>query len=264
MLLAIDVGNTNIVLGLFAEELVKHQWRISTDLRHSSDEYQAIFKSLAQSSGITLESEISAVIIASVVPQITRYLVVWCRRWLKIEPMLVSVALELGLPIHVREPERVGVDRLLNAVAACKEYGAPCIVLDMGTATKFDVVDGSGAFVGGAIAPGLHNTTDALVQSTSLLPQIEFLAPPSAIGDDTISAMQSGIVFGYISLIEGLLTRIRQTLPEKQVPVVATGGLASVIRPLTAMVDYYNPSLTLEGLRLVYERNKTNSNEVKE
>jgi type III pantothenate kinase len=155
----------------------------------------------------------------------------------------------------VKEPGRVGADRLLNAIAARERFGAPVIILDMGTATKFDVVGSDGAFMGGAIAPGFQSSADALVSRTALLPRIDLDGPPASIGNDTISAMQSGIVLGYVSLIEGLLARIKAGLAPHTPPVVATGGLAGVISPHTDVIDHLDPSLTLRGLHWVYRRN---------
>ncbi|HEY54436.1 MAG TPA: type III pantothenate kinase [Caldilineae bacterium] len=256
MLLAIDVGNTNIVAGLFSGGALYRRWRISTNANRSADEYRALFHTLAATDGIELTQQIDAVVVGSVVPPVTSALVRFCRDWLNAEPLLVHVGLDLGLEIRVKEPSRVGVDRLLNAIAARASYGAPCITLDLGTATKFDVVDASGAFIGGAIAPGFQTSADALVHGTALLPRIDLEVPPHPIGDDTASAMRSGIVLGYVSLIEGMLARIQAALPDPLAPVIATGGLAPLALSLSDVVDHYEPDLTLEGLRIVYERIK--------
>jgi type III pantothenate kinase len=256
MLLAIDVGNTNIVAGLFRGEALEKRWRFSTNANRSADEYRALFHTLAAIDGIELTKQIDAVVVGSVVPPTTSTLVRFCRAWLDVEPFLVHVGLDLGLEIHVKEPARVGIDRLLNAIAARAAFGAPCITLDLGTATKFDVVDAGGAFIGGAIAPGFQTSADALVQGAALLPRIDLEAPPHPIGDDTASAMQSGIVLGYVSLIEGMLARIQAACPGPPAPVIATGGLATLAVSLSAVVDHYEPNLTLEGLRIVYNRNE--------
>lgn len=200
---------------------------------------------------------VDAVVIGSVVPSVTSALHNYCHDWLDTDPLHVHVGLDLDMAVLVREPNRVGVDRLLNAIAARSFFGAPCITLDLGTATKFDVVDARGSFVGGAIAPGFHTASDALVQGTALLPRIDLEASPPPIGDDTASAMQSGIVLGYVSLIEGMLARIQAVLPDSPVTIVATGGLASLAVSLSDVVDHYEPDLTLYGLRIVFERNKT-------
>ena len=256
MLLAIDVGNTNIVAGLFRGDALHRRWRISTNASRSADEYRALFHTLATTDGIDLTKQVDAVVVGSVVPPVTSSLLRFCRDWLGLEPLLVHARLDLGIAIRVREPFRVGVDRLLNAIAASASFGAPCIILDLGTATKFDVVDASGAFIGGAIAPGFQTSADALVRGTALLPRIDLAAPPHPIGDDTASAMQSGIVLGYVSLIEGMLARIQAALPGPRATVIATGGLATLAVSLSAVVDHDEPDLTLEGLRIVYERNQ--------
>jgi type III pantothenate kinase len=256
MLLAIDVGNTNIVAGLFKEDDLQQRWRISTNTARSADEYRALFHILAETDGIDLTKMVDAVVIGSVVPSVTSALHNYCHDWLDMDPLHVHVGLDLDMAVLVREPKRVGVDRLLNAIAARSLFGAPCITLDLGTATKFDVVDACGSFVGGAIAPGFHTASDALVRGTALLPRIDLETPPHPIGDDTTSAMQSGIVLGYVSLIEGMLARIQAVLPESPVTVIATGGLASLAVSLSDVVDHYEPDLTLYGLRIVFEQNK--------
>lgn len=256
MLLVIDIGNTNIVCGLFAGDELVTVWRLSTDTRRSADEYWALLQSLAASAGIDLAAGVRAAIIGSVSPLLTTALTEMCQRWLGQTPMIAQVGLDLGLEVRVKEPARVGIDRLLNAIAARARLGAPCISLDLGTATKFDVVDAGGAFIGGAIAPGLHTAAEALTRGAALLPRIELAAPPSPIGDDTITAMQSGILLGYVGLIEGLLARIQAALPDPPAPVIATGGLAALILPHTASIHYHDPALTLHGLRILHERNR--------
>jgi len=254
MLLAIDIGNTNIVCGLSEGATLLHDWRLSTDGHRSLDEYRAILHTLASAAHLDLPSAVDGVVIGSVVPAVTATLSRMCETWLGQEALVVHVGLDLGMAVRVKEPRRVGVDRLVNALAARETYGAPCISLDFGTATKFDVVAADGAFIGGAIAPGLLTATDALVHNTAQLPRIEFVAPARAIGDDTVSAMQSGIVLGYLSLVEGLLARIQDELPGGPAPVVATGGLAGLIAPLTSAIHHHDPTLTLRGLQLVYKR----------
>ncbi|RME84211.1 MAG: type III pantothenate kinase [Caldilineae bacterium] len=255
MLLAIDIGNTNIVLGLFRDEHLVLQWRLSADTSRSVDEYRAILQTLATAAGLDLPAQTRALVLASVVPPLTTTFAALARQWLRIEPLIVHVGLRLGLNVRVREPARVGVDRLVNAVAGKTLYGSPCITLDLGTATKFDVVDARGDFIGGAIAPGLQTATEALVSRTALLPRIDFAAPPSPIGEDTVRAMQAGIVLGYLSLVEGLASRIRARLGSETVPLIATGGLAPLIVPHTRVIDIHDPDLTLKGLRIVHGLN---------
>lgn len=257
MLLAIDIGNTNTCFGLFEGAVLRREWRLSTDARLTPDDYRASLQSLATDEGIRLPEVVEDVVIGSVAPALTATLGRLCSGWLGQEPLLVHAGLDLGMELRVREPRRVGVDRLLNAIAARSALGAPCIALDFGTATKFDVVGADGGFWGGAIAPGLVTAADSLVRNTAQLPRIDFTAPPSPIGEDTASAMQSGIVLGYISLVEGLLARIRAALPDRQpAPVVATGGLAAVLLPLIQLEIHHDPALTLRGLRLVHARNR--------
>ncbi len=259
MLLAIDIGNTNIVCGLWEGAGWAREWRLSTDARRSADEYQAILQTLAGAAQMDLPARVDGVVIGSVVPAVTETFGRLCQTWLGREPLIVHVGLDLGMEVRVREPRRVGVDRLLNALAARAHFGAPVISLDFGTATKFDVVTADGAFAGGAIAPGLMTAADALVRNTAQLPRIDFVIPPRAIGDDTTSAMQSGIILGYLSLVEGLLARIQAELAGGPAPVVATGGLATLMTPLTQAIDHCDPLLTLAGLQLVYERQRQRS-----
>ncbi len=256
MLLTIDVGNTNIVFGLFAGERLLHHWRMASRPDATADELGVFLAAAARHAGLALPDGLMGVIIGSVAPPLTAALARMSRQWLSLEPMIMHVGLDLGMAVRVKEPARVGADRLLNAIAARQRFGAPVITLDLGTATKFDVVGPDGAFIGGAIAPGFRTAADALVSRTALLPRIDLAAPPAPIGDDTISAMQSGILLGYVSLIEGLLARIKAELAPHQPPVIATGGLAGVIIPHTDVIDEHDPHLTLRGLRLVYERNQ--------
>ncbi len=256
MLLAIDIGNTNISIGLFDGDDLRREWRLSSDGRRTPDDYRAAIQSLAGDDGIHLPTDVDGIVIGSVAPVLTATIGRMCAGWLQPQPLLVHAGLDLGLELRVKEPRRVGVDRLLNAIAARAAYGAPCLTLDFGTATKFDVVGPDGAFWGGAIAPGLMTAAESLVRNTAQLPRIDFEAPASPIGDDTASAMQSGIVLGYISLVEGLLARIQASLPGPQpAPVIATGGLAGVLLPLIRAEISHEPALTLHGLRLVYDRN---------
>lgn len=255
MLLAIDIGNTNIVIGLFGAAELLQEWRLSTDIRRSADEHWAILRTLSADAGLNLPELVSAVIIGSVSPALTPVLTRLCEQRLGQTPLIAHVGLDLGMPVRVKEPERVGIDRLLNAIAASATYGAPCITLDLGTATKFDVVNAEGAFIGGAIAPGLQTAAEALTRGTALLPGVDFSIPASPIGDDTTSAMQSGIVLGYLSLIEGLAARIQAALPGPPAPIIATGGLATLILSLTDSVTHHDPALTLQGLRILHERN---------
>ncbi len=256
MLLAIDIGNTNTNFGLFEGDRLHQEWRLSSDVRRTPDDFRATLHALALTDGLELTQTVDGITIGSVVPALTETVGRVCEQWLKQQPLLMHVGLDLGMEMRVKEPRRVGVDRWLNAIAARALYGAPCLALDFGTATKFDVVGPDGAFWGGAIAPGLTTAAESLTRNTAQLPRIDFTAPPSPIGDDTTSAMQSGIVLGYVGLIEGLLSRIRASVPGNHpLPAVATGGLAPLILPLTQAIAHHEPTLTLQGLRIVYERN---------
>jgi len=255
MLLTIDVGNTNIVFGLFNGDSLLHHWRTASRPDATADELGVFLAAAARHAGVILPEALDGVIIGSVSPPLTAAMVRMSCNWLAVDPLIMHVGLKLGMEVRVKEPGRVGADRLLNAIAARQRFGAPVISLDLGTATKFDVVGPDGAFIGGAIAPGFRTSADALVSKTALLPRIDLAAPPAPIGDDTISAMQSGILLGYVSLIEGLLARIKTSLLPHHPLVIATGGLAGVILPHTNAIDEHDPHLTLRGLRLVYEKN---------
>lgn len=256
MLLAIDIGNTNICFGLFEGDRLRYEWRLNTDARLTADDYRASLRSLAADARLELPGAVDDLVIGSVAPVLTATLARMAAGWLKREPLIVHAGLDWGMALRVKEPRRAGVDRLLNALAARASLGAPCISLDFGTATKFDVVGPDGDFWGGAIAPGLLTAAESLVRNTAQLPAIDFAAPPGPIGDDTASAMQSGIVLGYAGLVEGLLARIQAALPGPlPAPVVATGGLAGVLLPLIRPAIGHDPALTLHGLRLIRARN---------
>lgn len=255
MFLAIDVGNTHTVFGLYDGSTLLHVWRLATNAQRSSDEHRALLASLSSTADIVLKGHIDAIAIGSVVPPLTQTLVQMCQTWFQQTPLIIHSDLSLGIEIRVKEPRRVGADRLLNAVAAQHIYGAPCLILDFGTATKFDVIDAEGAFVGGAIAPGFYTAATALVQGAALLPTIDLSLPAQPIGDDTVSAMRAGIVLGYLSLVEGMIQRIRTQLNMSSCPIIATGGIAHLLAPHIPLLTEHHPTLTLEGLRLVYERN---------
>ena len=257
MFLAIDIGNTHTVFGLYEDDRLRHVWRLATDARRSADEHHALLASLGAAAGRSLGQNVQGVAIGSVVPPLTQSLSQMCRAWFGCQPLIMHAGLHLGIEIRVKEPARVGADRLLNVVAAQSLVGAPCLVLDFGTATKFDVLDANGAFIGGAIAPGLMTSASALVRDTALLPTIDLSLPENPIGNDTISAMQAGIVLGYVAMVEGMVQRISKALAAPHCPVIATGGLANILASHLPFAVRHEPHLTLEGLRLVYERNHT-------
>lgn len=254
LLLAVDIGNTNTVAGVFAGEDLVAKWRINTDARRTADEYASLAATLFHLRGLDPAS-IAGVVVAGVVPAAQSALSEASRQYFGTEPLVVSTELNLGIAVL---PPRVGADRLANAVAARQRYGAPAIVADFGTGTNFDVVAADGTYLGGAIAPGLEIGTEALFAKTAQLPQVPLTAPRHAIGSDTISALQSGIIYGYAGLVDGLVQRLGAELEGKP-HVIATGGLADVIAPHTRSVEHIDLDLTLHGLRLLYLNNHDSS-----
>jgi type III pantothenate kinase len=253
MLLAVDIGNTNTVAGVFDGDRLVTLWRVATVPHRMADEYAAMGRSLFRLDGLRRES-LDGVIVASVVPDAQAALSDAIRRYLGLEPMLVSVQLDLGIAVHHEPPTGVGADRLANAVAAVRRYGAPAIVVDFGTGTNFDIVDGNGNYTGGAIAPGLEISVAALRANTAQLPSVPLVAPERAIGRTTINALQSGIIFGYAGLVDGLVERIRRELGA-QATVIATGGLAPIVAPHSRTIQTTDLDLTLFGLALIYRNN---------
>lgn len=254
MLLAVDVGNTNIVLGVFQEERLRATWRIATDVHKEADEYAVLIMSLFSHQGIPA-SAIKAAILASVVPPLIATMEEVCQRYFRVSPLVVGTGIRTGVRILYDNPRDVGADRIVNALAAYRLYGGPVIVVDFGTATVFDAVSKDGDYLGGAIAPGIGIATEALFERAAKLPRIELVRPKQAIGKNTVSSMQAGIIFGYVGLIEGLVARFRQELGGS-VRVVATGGLAGTIAKETPVIEHVEPDLTLMGLRLIYEANR--------
>lgn len=254
MLLAVDIGNTNTVAGVYdADQLIVH-WRFSTDQRRMADEYGALTASLFQLADLDT-GRVRGAVVAGVVPGAQSEVLEAIERYLGVRPLIVSADLDLGIEVHYATPHSVGADRLANAVAAVDSFGAPAIVVDFGTGTNFDVVDLHGAYIGGAIAPGLEISMNALFSRAAQLPQVPLRPPDRAVGTSTLTALQSGIVFGYAGLVDGLVRRLSAEL-EGDAHVVATGGLASVVAPHAATVQHIDPDLTLSGLRLIYERNR--------
>lgn len=253
-LFCIDIGNTNVVMGLYAgPELVAH-WRVATDGHRMADEYGMLVLDLLERSGQP-PAVIEGIIIASVVPPVTALFEKLAERYLGHKPMIVDAEVHTGVRILLDNPKEVGTDRVVNAVAAYRRYGGPACVVDLGTATTFDLLSDRGDYLGGAIAPGLGIAAEALTQRTAKLPRIDLVRPPSVIGKNTIQAMQSGLLFGYVGLVEGLVTRFRAELgPELK--VIATGGLAPLLAAETEVFDAIDPWLTLEGLRLVWGMNQ--------
>ncbi|MDQ4099830.1 MAG: type III pantothenate kinase [Chloroflexota bacterium] len=254
MLLAVDVGNTNTVFGVYdlEAEMLVTTVRVSSRPDRMPDEWYAILLPALSDARIDPRA-ISAMILSSVVPGVTRWLAAMGQSRLDVEPVLVSVDLDLGIEVDVDHPREVGADRLVNAAAARARYGAPAVVIDLGTATNFDVVDGNGAYIGGALAPGLIVAADAMVSRAARLFAVELTLPPRAIGRNTVQALQSGLVLGYLSLIEGMIQRIRGELAGTPT-VIVTGGYGEIFAASSEMIDVHDPNLTIDGLHLIYQR----------
>lgn len=254
MLLCIDIGNTNIVLGLYeGQELVTH-WRISTDQARMPDEYGLTLNSLLQHAGLRVE-DINGIALASVVPPVTDTIIEMLQRYVGQEPLVVGSGVKTGVAVRYDNPREVGADRVVDAAAAYHLYGGPACIVDFGTATTFDAISASGEYLGGAIAPGIRLAADALFRGTAKLPRVDLQRPSRVIGTNTVDSMRSGILFGYVGLVEGMVARFRQELGPSM-HVIATGGLADVIARETEVIEMVEPWLTLKGLRLIYEMNR--------
>lgn len=253
MLLAIDVGNTNIDIGVFQGEILHSKWDLATDVYRTSDEYFVILLGLLTHRGLTTK-DITKVVACSVTPPLLPTLRDICQRYFGIELLVVEAGVKTGVNILMDNPREVGPDRIANAAAGHQLYGGPLIVIDSGTATTFNVLSKKGDYLGGAIAPGIKISMDALFQRTARLPRMDLTRPKSVIGKDTISAMQSGVLFGYVSLIEGMVARIQQELGSKAT-VIATGGYAELLAKETKVIEKVDPNLTLIGLRIIHDLN---------
>ena len=254
MLLVIDVGNTNTVLGLFVGERVERRFRIQTDVRRTADETGVLLANMFRHAGI--EGPIDGAIVSCVVPDTLRTLIDTCREWFGVEPMVVGPGIRTGMPILADNPREVGADRIVNSVAAFELAKAACIVVDFGTATTFDCISAKGQYMGGVIAPGYQISADALFSRTSKLPRVEIGRPRKVIGRNTVHSMQSGLFYGYVSLVDGVVARIKEEMKAPTPPrVLATGGLASVIADASEAIEQVEEDLTLDGLRILYLRN---------
>ncbi len=254
MLLVFDIGNTNMVLGVYDGDNLVRDWRINTDLNKTSDEYGVLIKSLFDASNISL-SVVDAIIVSSVVPAVMHSLENFCRKYCNISPMVVGPGIKTGLNIKYEDPKMVGADRIVNAVAAISKYNCPVIIIDFGTATTYCAVSRKGEYIGGAISPGMKISSEALFQKASKLPRVELVTPETVICKDTVSAMQAGIIYGYAGQVEKIVGLMKKELKDEGTLVIATGGLANMISQETDAIDVIDPNLTLEGLRIIYEKN---------
>jgi type III pantothenate kinase len=277
MLLVIDVGNTNTVLGVFARVAKVHpgddaatparyerlvaQWRVSTIWNHTVDEYGVLFRSLFAMDDLDA-SGIQGIIISSVVPPLDSTLRQVCERYFKLKPLFVEPGVKTGMPVHYENPAEVGADRIVNGVAAFEKYGGPCVVVDFGTATTFDCVSSKGEYMGGVICPGIGISADALFQRTARLPRVDIRKPDRVIGSTTVGSLQSGLYYGYLGLVDGILEELLREMG-KDTKVIATGGLGSMLGTSSKFIKSIDDHLTLEGLRIIWERNSAGKPETR-
>lgn len=255
MLLVFDVGNTNMVLGIYKDKELIKDWRINTDKEKTSDEYGILISSLFKYENIDM-SEIQDIIISSVVPNVMHSLENFCIKYCNKQPLIVGPGIKTGLNIKYDNPKQLGADRIVNAVAGVEKYGYPLIIVDFGTATTFCAISEKGEYLGGTIAPGIKISSEALFQRASKLPRVELLKPGTTICKSTVSAMQSGIIYGYVGLVDKIISMMKEELNCNSVRVVATGGLAPLIASETDSIDNVDKFLTLEGLRVIHEKNR--------
>ena len=254
MLMAIDIGNTNISLGVYQEGKLGPRWRVSTDHQRMPDEYGLQLDGLLKHVDLRPE-DITGVCLASVVPQLTGIFLQACQEYLQLDPLVVDAGVKTGVRILYETPKSVGADRIVDAAAVQHLYGGPACVVDFGTGTTFDAISAAGDYLGGAIAPGIGIAADALFRRAAKLPRVELNTPPSVIGKNTPHAMQSGLIYGYVGLVEGIVARFKQELgPEMK--VIATGGLTEIIARETEVIDIVAPWLTLDGLQLIWDMNQ--------
>lgn len=254
MLLVIDIGNTNITLGLYTGETLGPRWRLATVHERMPDEYGLQFTGLLSHCSVAPDV-LTGVCLASVVPPVTGRVIEACQKYLHQEPLVVDAGVKTGVRIRYEDPRAVGADRIVDCAAVQKLYGGPACVVDFGTATTFDAISAEGDYLGGAIAPGIGIASEALFIRAAKLPRVDLQRPPAAIGRNTVHAMQSGLLFGYVGLVEGMVARFRSELGPKM-KVIGTGGLTEIIGRETRVIEIIAPWLTLDGLRLVWEMNR--------
>ena len=259
MLLAADVGNTEIVLGVFREAQLEQTWRLSTQAERTPDELGLALSGFLAQRGISIEDDITGVVVASVVPVVTAAFREMAAHAFAFPPVMVGPGTKTGVPILTDNPREVGADRVVNTLAAFTRFGGPCVVVDFGTSTNFDVVSPKGEFLGGVIAPGIQVSAASLFARTARLTRVELVAPPNVVGKSTVEAIQSGLIFGTAGEVDAVVERIKGEIGPAT--VVATGGLAPVVIPHCHTVDHHEPWLTLEGLRLVFEKNVVTSDD---
>ncbi|UCG54536.1 MAG: type III pantothenate kinase [Dehalococcoidia bacterium] len=255
MLLAVDIGNTETTLGVFKGEKLMATWHIATVINRTADEFAPILISLLDNKGLKL-SDISEVSFCSVVPPLTATFEEIANRYLGVSPLVIAAGIKTGVRVCMDNPKEVGADRVVNAAAAQHLYGGPLIIIDLGTATTFDIVSEKGDYMGGAIAPGIVTATEAMFHKAAMLPRVELMPPERVVGTNTIDAMKSGIIFGYVGLVEGMVARIKRELGV-QLKTIATGGYAQLIAAETKVIDEVSCDLTLIGLRLIYQMNES-------
>ncbi len=254
MIFVMDVGNTNIVIGVYRGRKLLYSWRMGTDKNKTCDEYGMFILNLFNSVKLDVH-EVKGAIVASVVPPIMQAIENAIRKYLNIEPMIVGPGIKTGINIKYENPREVGADRIVNAVAAIEIYKGPAIIVDFGTATTFCAISSKGEYLGGVICPGIRISAEALFQRAAKLPRIELVKPSSVIGRNTVVSMQSGLVYGYVGQVDYIVKRMKKEMKESNIKVIATGGLARLIAEESETIDEVNELLTLEGLRILYEKN---------
>jgi type III pantothenate kinase len=255
MILAIDVGNTNIVVGIYKDRTLLGNWRMATDREKSPDEFGMLIISFLNYSGIS-EKDIEAVVVASVVPPVMFSLELAVKKYFNIEPMILGPGIKTGINIKYENPREVGADRIANTIGALEKYGGPLIIVDFGTATTFDAVTAKGEYLGGVICPGIEISSEALFQRAAKLPKVELEKPANVIGRNTVDSMKSGIVNGYVGQVDHIVRLLKKEMKESDIKTIATGGLAALIAENSETIDLVDGLLALEGLRIIYEKNK--------